>query len=58
MKISLLKIDVLLKNVKIDFKANHIFDALYETSGSISGGIPYWIPAATRNFYAELKIGF
>jgi len=47
-----------LKNVKIDFKANNIFDALYETSGSISGGIPYWIPAATRNFYAELKIGF
>lgn len=47
-----------LKNVKIDFKANNIFDALYETSGSISGGIPYWIPAATRNFYVELKVGF
>ncbi|MBL0107549.1 MAG: hypothetical protein IPP52_09745 [Ignavibacteria bacterium] len=47
-----------LKNVKIDFKANNIFDALYETSGSISGGNSILIPAATRNFYAELKIGF
>lgn len=48
----------ILKNLQIDFKANNIFNTLYETSGSISGGIPYWIPAATRNFYAELKLGF
>lgn len=45
-------------NLEISFKANNIFDVLYETSGSISGGIPYWIPAATRNFYGEIKIGF
>lgn len=48
----------ILKNAEINLKVNNIFNALYETSGSISGGIPYWIPAATRNFYAELKIGF
>ncbi|MEO8447526.1 MAG: TonB-dependent receptor, partial [bacterium] len=44
--------------LELNFKANNIFDVLYETSGNISGGVPYWIPAATRNFYGELKIGF
>jgi len=44
--------------LELNFKANNIFDVLYETSGSISGGVPYWIPAATRNIYGELKIGF
>lgn len=46
------------KSFLINFKANNIFNALYETTGSISFGVPYWIPAATRNFYGEIKIGF
>ncbi|MEO8209964.1 MAG: hypothetical protein ABI840_05355, partial [bacterium] len=48
----------LFKNLDLIFKANNIFDALYETTGSISGGIPYWIPAATSNFFGEVKVGF
>lgn len=45
---------------KLEFRlnANNIFDVLYETSGNISGGAPYWIPAATRNFFGEIKVGF
>ncbi|MDQ3019589.1 MAG: TonB-dependent receptor [Bacteroidota bacterium] len=48
----------LFKNLDLIFKANNIFDALYETTGSISGGIPYWIPAATSNFFGEVRVGF
>ncbi|MEO8665406.1 MAG: hypothetical protein ABI462_07905, partial [Ignavibacteria bacterium] len=48
----------LFKNLELNFKANNIFDVLYETYGSISYGVPYWIPAATRNFYGEIKVGF
>ncbi|MDQ3193807.1 MAG: TonB-dependent receptor [Bacteroidota bacterium] len=48
----------LFKNLELSFKANNIFDVLYETSGNISFGVPYWIPAATRNFFGELKVGF
>ena len=44
--------------LEINFKANNLFDVLYETAGNISEGIPYWIPAATRNFYSEVRVGF
>ncbi len=47
-----------LKKCEISIKANNLFDVLYETSGSISFGTPYWIPAATRNFFGEVVIGF
>jgi len=47
-----------LRKIEISLKAENIFDVLYETTGSISAGIPYWIPAATRSFYSELVIGF
>jgi len=48
-----------IRNFDIEFKVNNIFDKLYETTGSVDGyGTPYWIPAATRNFYANVKIGF
>ena len=47
-----------LKKCELSFKANNLFDALYETTGSISFGTPYWIPAATRNFFGEVVIGF
>ncbi|MEP7146255.1 MAG: TonB-dependent receptor, partial [bacterium] len=48
----------LFKNLELSFKANNVFDVMYETSGNISFGVPYWIPAATRNFFGELKVGF
>ena len=48
----------LFKSLEMNFKFNNIFDVLYETTGNISYGVPYWIPAATSNFYGELKIGF
>lgn len=48
----------LFKGLELNFKFNNIFDVLYETTGNISYGVPYWIPAATGNFYGELKIGF
>ncbi len=44
--------------LQLDFKANNIFNLLYETSGYISGDVPYWIPAATGNVYADIKFGF
>jgi len=48
-----------IRDVQLNFKINNIFDKLYETTGSVDGtGTPYWIPAATRNFYVDLKIGF
>jgi len=48
----------LFKECEISFKANNIFNVLYETTGYISGDIPYWIPAATGNFYISLQLGF
>ncbi len=48
----------MLKKCELSLKANNLFDVLYETSGSISFGTPYWIPAATRNFFGEVVIGF
>ena len=43
---------------ELSLKVNNIFDRLYETSGSVDGyGIPYWIPAADRNIYFNLKVG-
>jgi iron complex outermembrane receptor protein len=48
-----------IRSFDLEFKVNNIFDKLYETTGSVdSYGTPYWIPAATRNFYMNLKIGF
>jgi hypothetical protein len=46
------------KNLELSFKANNIFNALYETTGSVSEGVPYWIPGATSNFYLGLNFGF
>ncbi len=45
------------RKIEFSLKANNLLDKLYETTGSISFGTPYWIPAATRNFYGELTIG-
>lgn len=48
-----------IKNFDIELKVNNIFDKLYETTGGVDyTGTPNWIPAATRNFYVNAKIGF
>ena len=48
-----------LQRVEFTFRINNIFDKLYETTGNVdSYGTSYWIPAATRNFYLDLKVGF
>ena len=48
-----------LKSFEGSLKVNNVFNVLYETYGSVDGyGIPYWIPAATRNIYFNLKLGF
>lgn len=48
-----------IRSFDIEIKVNNIFDKLYETTGGVDyTGTPNWIPAATRNFYANLKIGF
>lgn len=53
------KISSIFNSVELRFKMNNIFDRFYETYGSVdSYGIPYWIPAAERNYYFDLKIGF
>lgn len=46
------------RKIELSINADNIFNTLYETSGSISAGIPYWIPAATRSFYSEIVVGF
>jgi len=47
------------KSLEASLKINNIFDRLYETTGSVdSYGTAYWIPAATRNVFFELKLGF
>ncbi|MDD5363534.1 MAG: TonB-dependent receptor [Ignavibacteria bacterium] len=48
-----------IRSFELSLKVNNIFDRLYETTGSVdSYGIPYWIPAADRNLFCNLKIGF
>lgn len=48
-----------LSQLETNFRVNNLFDVLYETTGSVDGsGTPYWIPAAERNFYLDIKVGF
>ena len=47
------------RSLELSMKVNNIFDKLYETTGSVdSYGIPYWIPAADRNLFFNVKVGF
>ncbi len=47
------------KSIEASLKVNNIFDRLYETTGSIDwNGAPNWIPAAERNIFFNLKVGF
>jgi len=48
-----------LKRFELTFRVNNLFNRLYEATGNVdSYGTPTWIPAATRNFYMDLKVGF
>lgn len=52
-------IDKLFKRIETSLRVNNIFDTLYETYGTVDYyGTPYWIPAADRSFYLNLKVGF
>jgi iron complex outermembrane receptor protein len=48
-----------LKTLEASLKLNNIFNNFYETTGGINYlGKPVWIPAADRNIFCNLKIGF
>ena len=52
-------IDKLFKRIETSLRVNNIFDTLYETYGTVDYyGTPYWIPAADRSFYFDLRVGF
>ena len=45
-------------SLELSLKVNNIFDRLYETSGNVDWtGTPYWIPAAERNVFLNVKVG-
>jgi len=60
--VSLLKSQFLIKyfkNIELGIRVNNIFDVEYESTGNIDfTGTPNWIPAAKRNYFAELKLNF
>ncbi len=35
---------------------NNLLNRLYETAGYVDADIPYWIPAATRNFFFQIRM--
>jgi iron complex outermembrane receptor protein len=47
------------RSLEASLKINNILNSLYETTGGINAqGFPVWIPAAERNIYLNLKLGF
>jgi len=47
------------KSLEASLKINNVFNRLYETYGGIDlSGTPNWIPAADRNIFLNLKVGF
>jgi iron complex outermembrane recepter protein len=47
------------KTLEASLKINNIFDRLYEATGGLnSSGAPVWIPAAERNIFFNMKVGF
>ncbi|MGB9695851.1 MAG: TonB-dependent receptor [Ignavibacteria bacterium] len=47
------------KSVELGIRVNNILDIYYESGGNIDfTGSPNWIPAAKRNYFAELKLNF
>jgi iron complex outermembrane recepter protein len=53
------KLNKYFKSLEASLRINNIFDRLYETYGGVdSSGTPNWIPAADRNIFFNLKMGF
>lgn len=47
------------KSAELGIKINNILDIEYEPTGNIDyTGTPNWIPAAKRNYFAEIKLNF
>jgi len=47
------------RTFEASLKINNIFDRLYETTGGVDWtGAPNWLPAADRNIFFNLKVGF
>jgi iron complex outermembrane receptor protein len=47
------------RSIEASLKINNIFDKKYEATGGIdTDGSPLWIPAAERNIFMNLRIGF
>ncbi|MFA5404429.1 MAG: TonB-dependent receptor [Ignavibacteria bacterium] len=47
------------RTLEASLKVNNVFDKLYETTGGVDWtGAPNWIPAAERNIFLNLKVGF
>lgn len=42
----------------LDLRVNNLFDARYTTFGYVESGLPLYIPAAGRNVYGGLTVGF
>jgi outer membrane receptor protein involved in Fe transport len=42
----------------LDLRVNNLFDARYTSFGYVDGGVALFIPAAGRNVYAGLTVGF
>ncbi len=42
----------------LDLRVNNLFDRRYTSFGYVDGGVAFFIPAAGRNVYAGLTVGF
>lgn len=47
-----------LPRMDVDVRINNVFDRRYTTFGYVDGGVPLYIPAAGRNLYAGLTLGW
>ncbi len=54
------KYEKMIGNTDVEFSliGNNLLDRLYESSGYVEDGTPYWIPAAGRNLYFQLRMVF
>ncbi|MBI2838895.1 MAG: TonB-dependent receptor [Acidobacteria bacterium] len=45
-------------NATLTLHLNNVFDRMYETAGYVEEGVPYWLPAAGRTWFAAVEVGF
>jgi len=47
------------RTLEASLKVNNVFDKLFETTGGVDWtGAPNWIPAAERNIFFNMRVGF